>query len=86
MRTRKTAYDTGPRDKHPSHGRKPRTRQPVSEVRFGVRTDQGDVFETTPSERLQDSLNLAFEREQQKADMLRLYGQALANIDLPDHW
>ena len=82
MRTRKTAYITAKR----KATRPSRTRQPESEVRFGVRTDQGDVFETTPSERLQDSRNLAFEREQRKADMLRLYGQALANIDLPDHW
>ena len=66
--------------------RKARTSGSMGEVRFGVRTSQGDTMEITPSERLQDTINLAFEREQRKADLLKNVGSKLSNAELPDHW
>lgn len=86
MRTRKTAHYDGPRAKRPSHGRKPRTSAAASEVRFGLRTPQGDIMGLTDSEEREALHFQLIDKAKAKVRVLNIARGNLANDELPDHW
>jgi hypothetical protein len=86
MRTRKTAHYDGPKAKRPSHGRKPRTSAKASEVRFGLRTPQGDIMGQTEAEMIRDLHFELVDKARFKAELLQRVSKQLANGELPDHW
>lgn len=83
MRTRKGAAYQGPRDKHPGRGRKPRTRQPSNEVRFGKRTTEGDVFLPTESETV---MLAAFKLQDDKLRKQELQARIAQYAAVMEHW